>query len=59
MRQVTHLDFRVPKLLPGLKLSTTPDDCYPIRTLQTIRFDGKSFVLFGKPITGNPATRQT
>jgi branched-chain amino acid transport system substrate-binding protein len=54
MRQVAHIDFRVPMLLPGMHISTTPDDFYPIKTLQLERFDGKSFVLFGEPITGIP-----
>jgi branched-chain amino acid transport system substrate-binding protein len=54
MRRVAHIDFRVPMLLPGMHISTTPDDFYPIKTLQLERFDGKSFVLFGEPITGIP-----
>jgi branched-chain amino acid transport system substrate-binding protein len=54
MRQVAHLDVRIPMLLPGIKLQTSPTDFYPIKSLQLERFDGKSFVLFGEPITGNP-----
>jgi branched-chain amino acid transport system substrate-binding protein len=54
MRQVAHIDFRVPMLLPGMHITTTPTDFYPIKTLQLERFDGKSFVLFGEPITGTP-----
>jgi len=54
MRQVVHIDFRVPMLLPGMHITTSPTDFYPIKTLQLERFDGKSFVLFGEPITGVP-----
>jgi branched-chain amino acid transport system substrate-binding protein len=54
MQQVAHIDFRVPMLLPGLRISTSPTDYYPIKTLQLERFDGKSFVLFGEPIAGIP-----
>ena len=54
MKQVANLDVRVPMLLPGMRLTTRPDDFYPLKTLQTQRFDGKSFVLFGEPITGDP-----
>jgi branched-chain amino acid transport system substrate-binding protein len=59
MKQVANLDFRVPMLLPGLRLVTRPDDFYPLKTLQTQRFDGKSFVLFGEPITGDPNAQRT
>jgi branched-chain amino acid transport system substrate-binding protein len=54
MRQVAHIDFRVPMLLPGMHITTSPTDYYPIKTLQLERFDGTSFVLFGDPITGVP-----
>jgi branched-chain amino acid transport system substrate-binding protein len=54
MRQVAHLDVRVPMLLPGIKLQTSPTDFYPLKSLQLERFDGKSFVLFGEPMQGTP-----
>ncbi|MBN9563920.1 MAG: ABC transporter substrate-binding protein [Alphaproteobacteria bacterium] len=54
MRQVAHLDVRVPMLLPGIKLQTSPTDFYPMKSLQLERFDGKSFVLFGEPMQGTP-----
>jgi branched-chain amino acid transport system substrate-binding protein len=54
MRQVAHIDFRVPMLLPGMHITTSPTDFYPIKTLQLERFDDKSFVLFGEPISGVP-----
>ncbi len=54
MRQVANIDFRVPMLLPGINIKTSPTDFYPIKTLQLENFDGQSFVLFGEPITGVP-----
>lgn len=54
MRQVAHIDFQVPMLLPGIRLQTSPTDFYPIKSLQLERFDGKSFVLFGEPMKGVP-----
>jgi branched-chain amino acid transport system substrate-binding protein len=54
MRHVAHLDVRVPMLLPGIKLRTSPTDFYPMKSLQLERFDGKSFVLFGEPMQGTP-----
>lgn len=53
MRQVEHIDFRVPMLVPGMHISTTPTDFYRIKTLQPEQFDIESLVLFGEPITGN------
>ena len=40
MRQVAHIDFRVPMLLPGMHITTSPTEFYPIKTLQLERFDG-------------------
>ncbi len=54
MQQVSHIDFRVPMILPGIKVQTSPTDWYPIKALQLERFDGESFVLFGEPIVGVP-----
>lgn len=54
MRQVARIDFRLPMLLPGIRVQTSPTDFYSIKTLQLERFDGKSFVLFDDPITGVP-----
>jgi hypothetical protein len=48
MRQTTNLrDLELPMLLPGIKVSTSPTDCYPVQQLQLMRFDGKRWVRFG------------
>jgi branched-chain amino acid transport system substrate-binding protein len=48
MRQATNLrDLKLPMLLPGIKVSTSPTDYYPVQQLQLMRFDGKRWVRFG------------
>jgi branched-chain amino acid transport system substrate-binding protein len=48
MRQATNLrDLELPMLLPGIKVSTSPTDYYPVQQLQLRRFDGKRWVRFG------------
>jgi branched-chain amino acid transport system substrate-binding protein len=54
MRQAANLkDLELPMLLPGIRISTGPNDFYPIEQLQLARFDGKRWVLFGEVITGD------
>ena len=48
MRQAAALDITLPMLLPGVNVKTGPDDFYPIEREQLARFDGKTWVLFGK-----------
>ena len=45
LRRVT-----LPMLLPGVNVKTGPDDFYPIEREQLARWDGKTWVLFGKVI---------
>ena len=48
MRQATNLrDLELPMLLPGITVSTSPTDYYPVQQLQLRRFDGKRWVRFG------------
>jgi branched-chain amino acid transport system substrate-binding protein len=39
--------FRVPLLLPGITVSTSPTDYYPIQAVQLQRFKGETWDLFG------------
>jgi branched-chain amino acid transport system substrate-binding protein len=39
--------FRVPLLLPGITVSTSPTDYYPIQAVQLQRFKGETWELFG------------
>ena len=48
MKQAANLDLTLPMLLPGINVKTGPDDFFPIEREQLGRFDGKTWVLFGK-----------
>jgi branched-chain amino acid transport system substrate-binding protein len=48
MRQAAnHQKLRVPGLLPGITVSTSPTDFYPVQAVQLQRFKGESWDLFG------------
>ena len=48
MRQATHMDgIRVPMLLPGITLNTSPTDYAALKQMQLQRFDGARWVPFG------------
>jgi branched-chain amino acid transport system substrate-binding protein len=48
MKQAASLDMTLPMLLPGVNVKTSADDFYPIEREQLAKFDGKTWVLFGK-----------
>ncbi|GCL63667.1 ABC transporter substrate-binding protein [Pseudaquabacterium pictum] len=48
MKQAASLDLNLPMLLPGVNIKTAADDFYPIEREQLARFDGKTWILFGK-----------
>ena len=48
MKEAANLDMVLPMLLPGVNVKTGPDDFYPIEREQLMRFDGKTWQLFGK-----------
>jgi branched-chain amino acid transport system substrate-binding protein len=49
MRQAAnHQKLRVPGLLPGITVSTSPTDFYPVQALQLQRFKGETWELFGE-----------
>ncbi|MBX3502657.1 MAG: ABC transporter substrate-binding protein [Alphaproteobacteria bacterium] len=48
MRQAAnHKKLRVPLLLPGITLSTSPTDFYPVQAVRLQRFKGETWELFG------------
>jgi len=48
MRQAANFkNVRIPGLLPGITVSTSPTDYYPIQAVQLSRFKGDSWQLFG------------
>ena len=53
MKQAANLhDFRVPMLLPGITINTSPTDFAPVKQIQMARFDGERWHLFGPLISG-------
>ncbi|MGF0176404.1 hypothetical protein ACQF36_39955 [Streptomyces sp. Marseille-Q5077] len=55
-------DIKVDMLLPGVTLSTGPDDAVPLETMQLMRFKGERRQLFGEPVDtrkefGSPENR--
>ncbi len=53
MKQAANMDFKGPIALPGVRFKTGPNDFYPIEDQQLSRFDGKTWVLFGKVYAGH------
>jgi branched-chain amino acid transport system substrate-binding protein len=52
MRQAAnHQKLRVPGLLPGITVSTSPTDFYPVQAVQLQRFKGESWELFGEVLS--------
>ena len=48
IKQASNLNgLELPMLLPGIKITTEPNNVTPIRQIQMARFDGKSWMLFG------------
>jgi branched-chain amino acid transport system substrate-binding protein len=42
-----HQKLKLPMLLPGITVSTSPTDYYPIQAVQLSRFKGETWELFG------------
>ena len=52
MRQAaSHSGLRVPLLLPGIAVNTSPTDFYPVQSMRLARFKGESWELFGDIVT--------
>ena len=48
MKQAASLkNFTTPVTLPGITLNTSPTDFAPTKSMQLVRFDGKSWVPIG------------
>ncbi len=63
MKQAASLDMTLPMLYPGIRLKTGPDNFYPIRQMQLVRFDGTGREIrrparaVNTPSTGAPLLR--
>jgi branched-chain amino acid transport system substrate-binding protein len=54
MKQAASIhDLKLPMLLPGITVSTGPDDFAPIKQMQMEKFDGTTWKLFGEVISGS------
>jgi branched-chain amino acid transport system substrate-binding protein len=51
MKQAASLNLDLPLLQPGLKVSTSPTNFFPIRGMRLQKFDGKTWVPFGEAIS--------
>ena len=52
MRQAANLkDVRIPLLLPGITINTSPTDFRPIEEMQFMRFDGERWLVFDERMT--------
>jgi branched-chain amino acid transport system substrate-binding protein len=52
MKQAANLkNFKLPLLLPGMALSTSPTDYFPVQQAQLERFTGTQWQLFGEVIS--------
>jgi hypothetical protein len=48
MRQAAnHQKLKIPLLLPGITVNTSPTDYYPVQAVQLARFKGETWELFG------------
>jgi len=46
-------NLALPMLLPGITLSTSDSDFAPIKQMQLMKFDGKTWKLYGDVISGS------
>ncbi len=47
-----HQKLRVPLLLPGITVNTSPTDFYPVQSVRLQRFKGETWELFGDIMSG-------
>jgi branched-chain amino acid transport system substrate-binding protein len=53
MKQATSLQhLKLPMLLPGIEINTSPTNYHPIRQVHPIGLEGKRWVLFGDLVSG-------
>jgi len=56
MKQAANFKkLRVPMLLPGITISTSPTDFYPIQSVQLQTFKGETWELFGEVMSAEGA----
>ncbi len=54
MRQAANIrGQKLPMVLPGITISTNPDDFAPMQQMQLAKFDGTIWKLFGDVLSGS------
>jgi branched-chain amino acid transport system substrate-binding protein len=53
MNEASHLDMELPMLLPGIRVTTSPNDLRAIKQMRLVRFEGTRWVLFGDVFEGD------
>ena len=60
MKQTASLkEIELGMLLPGIRINTSATDFFPIEQMQTMRFEGESWHLFGSVIVGEIGSGQS
>jgi branched-chain amino acid transport system substrate-binding protein len=53
MKQAASIaNLPLPLLLPGIAISTAPDNYYPVRQMRLQKFDGKGWTVFSPALGG-------
>ena len=47
LQAANHHNLKLPLLLPGITVSTSPTDFYPIQAIRLARFKAETWELFG------------
>jgi len=56
MKQAANFQkYKLPMLIPGITINTSPTDYYPIQSVQLARFKGESWELFGDVMSNETA----
>ena len=55
LKAAESLDVELPMLLPGIKVTTGPQDHFPLKQMQMQKFDGERWVRFGPILKGEVA----
>ena len=54
LRAATHLNEVNPFLLPGIRITTSPSNYYPMKKARFVRYENTLWVLFGKLVDARP-----
>jgi branched-chain amino acid transport system substrate-binding protein len=55
VRAATHLNMKVPYLLPGVTVTTSPTDHFPLSQMRLAKYNNGHYIPFGPVIDGRPS----